>query len=227
MEGSKRKCSLGNSGLGTNRQCSQEDTFKSFDIFNERQKTSISRRSECESVVFVCVNHEKLFLTFYGNNQNSCCDPFGNHRNLVKTSLWSITAEFETIHSQKFPTIIEGKKVCSNCRTLLKQTSEVEEKVEIKRNIQHLERQALGLSLASTDENTQTTDSYDTPTEIVLENINDSLKLLRIKPITMKQLQNTKYRQEKLKEISSTYESCFDKLLGVECDVQFTGKHKV
>lgn len=89
-------------------ECSKEDNYKSVELFSDRQLFLIKKRSGNENLESVCLKHEKFFLTFYPIKQNKCCDPLNIHKTPMKSTLWTITEDFETIHNDFSPSIVEG-----------------------------------------------------------------------------------------------------------------------
>lgn len=117
MMESAKGCSLQNVKF----QCSNDEKFKTVSDFTPRQVFLIQQRSgHNDQIASVCLNHERQLLIFYEQKQTSCCDPLNRHKNLIKTSLLTVSEEFEDDYHEKYPVILEGKKICSNCRKLIR-----------------------------------------------------------------------------------------------------------
>lgn len=114
---SAKGCSLQN----TKFLCSNDGKLKTVSDFTQRQLRLIQQRSGFrDQIALVCLNHERQFLIFYEQKQTNCCDPLNRHKNLIKTCLSTITEEFEDNYHEKYPVIMEGNKICSNCRNLIR-----------------------------------------------------------------------------------------------------------
>lgn len=65
----------------------------------------------------VCSYHKHVFLDKYEHLQKSCCNPFANHKQAVKSSLRSITTEQVSQFKHMFGILVtSGSKLCITCR---------------------------------------------------------------------------------------------------------------
>lgn len=208
----------------TKFKCSEEGKIKEASRFSEKELRLIQRRSEvADQLESICLNHERQFLTFYEQKQTTCCDPFARHKRPVKTNLWTINENFDQLFNPDYAVVIEGKKLCSNCRNLMlhpanNEDGEEEENAEGDRDGERFE--ALdgpqNSDLSDPSGGSQTSAGFSTPPDILLEQINESLTKLGIESVKRKSLTNKSYRRMKLEEIKMTFESLFEKIVGID-----------
>ena len=111
-------CSVGN---GLNDECHKTSYSKVIrftnDIINDDMKYVLSKRTHLPENGFVdiCSCHTDKWITYYSDEQRSCCNPLGMHNvPFKKGKLFVISVNFAKVHN-----LIPGKKLCYKCKNSL------------------------------------------------------------------------------------------------------------
>lgn len=194
--------------------CSPEN-LKTNSEFTERELFLIENRSGF-TVQTLCKNHERKYLTFYIQKQTTCCDPLNKHCDEKKTnSLRAISFKYEQDFHCLYPRILEGNKICSTCRKIIKtasatcseETASTTSAEEIASTSEPMPMQFQSFCVDI--------DAYTDPL-ILMDKINDSLKTLDLEKVNITKLKNSKFRLKLLQNVENKFKALFKKLLELD-----------
>jgi len=197
-------------GLAKNESCPLEmlraGSIRSVDNMDDTTVQFLRLRSGCFSAKTVCEHHFVVYITNFKKNQRKCCNPFLDHKNVVKKNLREISQQL-ALHIRENLNIgvAPGEKICTNCikkvNSSLK-TTQTEKGSPVEPEVQLSENEDF---------------NYVLPAEENLKKLNATVLALGGSPVTLKRLAETrrsKYVQKKAKKIATLAEHTLTSSLG-------------
>lgn len=113
----KMVCSIGNL---LKRKCSTNNRHRTSKQFASREWYLIKLRSGVPELKCVCDRHATEYGKLYATTQRQCCNPLDLHTVVRRKSLNLISSRFHDDYNKHLPGIIEGRKICLQCRIAVK-----------------------------------------------------------------------------------------------------------
>ena len=80
--------------------------------------TSYLKKDEvCKDSKMLCTEQFRKYVTMYKLNKKKCCDPFKDHKKVIRNSLRPVNFDFAVQHN-----LITGTKICTKCYDKLSKT---------------------------------------------------------------------------------------------------------
>lgn len=232
------QCSI---GAALNKRCSTEKVFKDRSYFSTRDLHLIFVRSGVEAVT-VCSLHDRTYRVFYAQRQLYCCNPLKLHRNTRTCIYETVSPNLHDACRQILPSVIEGKKLCVQCRIgvrkFMKEATKATETAAAETAIQAQgepmsevaaaepragpsQHAAQGSSsqgsssLSECDEEVaESSGSVYSSKKEVFNRLNKGLQALGESPLRQKKLyRSKKYPLEKLKKTKSMFKKSLEKVI--------------
>lgn len=110
----KMSCSI---GIYLKNKCENESKcFTTSRNFPQRQWALLKLKSGVPVLNNVCNKHAAEYGRFYEVSQKVCCNPLKLHKIARRKSLRKVTADCHDKFNLVFPAVIEGRRLCRQCR---------------------------------------------------------------------------------------------------------------
>lgn len=109
----KMSCSI---RIFSKKKCMSSKRNRKSRNFSHREWSLYQLRSGDTELLNVCDRHPDEFGYMYKATQKECCNPFNLHTSVRCKGLRNISAEFHDQFNRLVPEVIEGRKLCTQCR---------------------------------------------------------------------------------------------------------------